>query len=101
MTVHQLRRDAWGLGADRPEAALALLQVAHRREPSDPDLLWQKALFEHAAGDLVTAEHTLKQLLGLASRDVEAMGLLARVLRRLGRLEEAAGWERRRTRADG
>lgn len=101
MTVHQLRRDVWGPGADRPLEALALLELAHRRQPADPDLLWQKAPFEHAAGDLAAAETTLKQLLGLRAGDTAAMGLLVRVLRRLGRRDEAVGWERRRGQVRG
>jgi hypothetical protein len=95
MTVHQLRREAWGLGRDDPHTAIALLEVALTRSPADVDVLWQKALFEYAVPDLVATEATLKRLLAVRSIDTAAMSMLVKVLRRLGKTEEASRWYRR------
>jgi Flp pilus assembly protein TadD len=96
MSVHQLRREAWHLGGDDARTAIALLEIALRRDPADAEVLWQKALFEYAERELVGAESSLKRLIAVRPLDLEAMGLLVKVLRRRGCTSEASVWYRRR-----
>lgn len=63
-------------------------------ESGDPversDRLYRDALASYLAGDWVAAEQTLRRLLKLDRRDAEAGLLLATLLRRSGRDDEAA-----------
>src|SRR5690349_25077563 len=87
MSVHQLRREAWNLGRDDARTAIALLEIAHRQDPANADVLWQKALFEYADHELAGAESSLKRLIAVRPLDLEAMRLLAKVLRGRSRAE--------------
>ncbi len=56
----------------------------------DPEPLFQKAVTEYLKGDWLAAERLLGQLLKSNDHDSEARLMLATLLRRTGRLDEAA-----------
>lgn len=59
-------------------------------EETDPEPLFQRAITEYLKGDWLAAERLLQRLLKFNDHDAEARLTLATMLRRTGRLDEAA-----------
>ena len=83
-----------GLAAGDPRHAVAMLELALDDMPGDLGLLrlYARALFEFAS--LGRAEQVAREVLERSPGDAETMVLLASTLRRSGRRDEAATWQR-------
>jgi Flp pilus assembly protein TadD len=83
-----------GLAAQDPRHAVSMLELALEELPGDLGLLrlYARALYEFAS--LGRAEEVARAVLERAPADAETMVLLAATLRRTGRKDEAAVWQR-------
>ena len=93
--VYSLFRGAQqGLAAGDPRHAVAMLELALEELPGDLALLrlYARALFDFAS--LGRAEQVAREVLEHCPGDAETMELLAATLRRSGRRDEAATWQR-------
>lgn len=76
--------------ASTVSAAAAFPPALAKPAPADVDPLFVRARDAYLARDWVTAEGRLRELLVLAPTDGEAQLMLATLLRRVGRLDEAS-----------
>ena len=82
------------LAASDPRHAVAMLELALEELPGDLALLrlYARALYDFAS--LGRAEQVAREVLERSPADAETMVLLAATLRRSGRRDEAATWQR-------
>jgi predicted O-linked N-acetylglucosamine transferase (SPINDLY family) len=69
--------------------ALPFLERAAKGDPADPQFWENLGLCQLQLQDAAAAEHSLRQVLALRPRSIDTLDALARVLRELGRPDEA------------